>query len=147
MSLSEIFNITGSALSAQTIRLNTTASNLANVDAIAGSAQDVYKARYPVFQTAFLQASGELSQFSSALSGQSTPGVKVTGIVESTATPVMRHQPDHPLADADGNIYVANINMVEEMTNMIEASRSYQTNIQVANTAKQLIQQTLRLGS
>ncbi len=147
MGLSDIFNITGSALTAQSVRLNATASNMANVDAIAGSAQDVYKARYPVFQTAMLEASGDLNSFSSSLSAQSGVGVKVTDIIESTAKPTIRHQPDHPLADADGNVFVANINMVEEMTNMIEASRSYQTNIQVANTAKQLIQQTLRLGS
>ncbi len=147
MSLSEIFNIAGSALSAQSVRLNTTASNLANVDVMAGSAKDVYKARYPVFETAFLAANGQFSRYSSALSGQSSAGVRVTEIIESTANPIVRHQPENPLADKDGNVFVANISMVEEMTNMIEASRSYQTIIQVANTAKQLIQQTIRLGS
>jgi len=70
----------------------------------------------------------------------------VSGVIESGDEPIKQYRPDHPLADADGNVYVSNINMVEEMTNMIEASRSYQTNVQVASTAKQLIQQTLRLG-
>jgi flagellar basal-body rod protein FlgC len=74
-------------------------------------------------------------------------GVKVSEIYQSQAEAKTRYQPDHPLADENGNVFMSNVNMVEEMTNMIEASRSYQTNIQLANTAKQLIQQTLRLGS
>jgi len=139
MSLTDIFSITASALSAQSVRLNTTASNLANVDAVAGSAEEVYKARHPIFKS-FMISGGQFSNNPAAM------GVKVTEIYESTAEAQIRHQPDHPLADENGNVYMSNVNMIEEMTNMIEASRSYQTNVQLANTAKQLIQQTLQLG-
>ncbi len=145
MSLTDIFSITASALSAQSVRLNTTASNLANVDAVAGSTEDVYKARHPVFKS-FMVATEQSSNFTLG-NNSSALGVKVSDIYQSEAGVKSRYQPDHPLADKDGNIFLSNVNMVEEMTNMIEASRSYQTNIQVANTAKQLIQQTLRLGS
>jgi flagellar basal-body rod protein FlgC len=139
MSLTDIFSITGSALSAQSVRLNTTASNLANVDAVAGSAEDVYKARHPIFQS-FMVSGDQFSNNNAAL------GVKVSEIYQSTTEAQVRHQPDHPLADENGNVFLSNVNMIEEMTNMIEASRSYQTNVQLASTAKQLIQQTLRLG-
>ena len=139
MSLTDIFTITASALSAQSVRLNTTASNLANVDAVAGSAEEVYKARHPIFKSFMIDG----NQFSN---NPAAMGVKVTEIYESTAEAQIRHQPDHPLADENGNVYMSNVNMIEEMTNMIEASRSYQTNVQLANTAKQLIQQTLQLG-
>ncbi len=140
MSLTDIFSITASALSAQSVRLNTTASNLANVDAVAGSAEDVYKARHPIFKSFMVEDTGVFGNNPAAM------GVKVSEIYESTAKAQVRHQPDHPLADDNGNVYMSNVNMIEEMTNMIEASRSYQTNVQLANTAKQLIQQTLRLG-
>jgi flagellar basal-body rod protein FlgC len=141
MSLTEIFQITGSALASQSVRLNTTASNLANADSVAGSPDEVYKARYPVFQTALLASGDEL-----ATDGNGPVGVRVGGIVESPMPPVVKHDPGNPLADENGNVYAANINVVEELTNMIEASRSYETNVQVASTAKQLIQMTLRMG-
>ncbi len=143
MSLTDIFSITASALSAQSVRLNTTASNLANVDAVAGSAEEVYKARHPVFQSYMVKNdSGSYSMNNNS----SAMGVQVSQIYQSNAEAKIRYQPDHPLANDDGNVFMSNVNMVEEMTNMIEASRSYQTNVQLANTAKQLIQQTLRLG-
>jgi len=75
-----------------------------------------------------------------------TPGVQVTDIVSSNAEPLRKHSPDHPMADQDGYIYTANVSVIEEMANMIAASRSYQTNLQVADTAKKLLQRTLTLG-
>jgi len=150
MGLSDIFSITGSALSAESVRLNTTASNLANVDSVASKPEDVYQARYPVFKSTLLNAGEGLASGIDAMGfgqSQNLAGVQVSEITQSQLAPQVKHEPGHPLADENGNIYVSNINMVEQMTNMIEASRSYQTNIQVAETAKQLIQQTLRLGS
>ncbi len=140
MSLGNIFDITGSALTAQSARLNTTASNLANVDSISSSYGETYRSRQVVLQSA------NLSNQTIGVDAEDKIGVRVAGVVEAGAEPQKVHRPDHPMADAEGNVFMANINMVEEMTNMIEASRSYQTNVQVATTAKQLIQQTLRLG-
>jgi len=136
VSLYNIFEISGSAMSAQTIRLNTTASNIANADSVASSNGEVYKARHPVFQTMINGLSNQ---------GQSR-GVRVAGIIESQAEAVARYQPGNPLADENGYVYAPNISLVEEMANMISASRSYQSNVQVANTAKTLLQRTLTLG-
>ncbi|MBI2380976.1 MAG: flagellar basal body rod protein FlgC [Gammaproteobacteria bacterium] len=139
MSLFNVFDIAGSALGAQSVRLNTTASNMANADSIASSIDETYKARHPVF--AALQAS---------LSGQAdadaNAGVQVTGIVESQKEAQAVYMPDNPMADAQGYVYRPNVNIVEEMADMISASRSYQANVQVANTAKQLVLRTLQLG-
>ena len=134
MSSFRIFDIAGSALSAQSLRLNTVASNLANADAISGSADGVYKARLPMFKAA-MEAGGE-----------GTPGVQVLGVVESQAPAEKRYEPGHPLADADGYVYAPNVNVVEEMVNMISASRSYQSSVEVMNTAKELASRTLSLG-
>lgn len=119
-------------MSAQTTRLNTTASNLANADTVAGSAEEAYKARHPVFRT----------QLQDALSA----GVDTVGIVESRAPVNMRYEPGHPLADAKGYVYGSNVDTVEETVNMLSASRSYQTNVQVLNTSKELMLRTLNLG-
>lgn len=136
MDLYSVMDIAGSALSAQSVRLNTTASNLANADSISSSIGQTYKARHPVF--AAVQA---------AMSNQQTQGgVAIKGIIESGAAPLARYQPDHPSADAKGYIYQPNVNVVEEMADMISASRAYQTNVQVANTAKTLLARTLQLG-
>ncbi len=132
MSLFKIFDISGSAMSAQTTRLNATASNLANADTVAGSAAEAYKARHPVFRT----------HFQDALSA----GVNTAGIVESRAPVQMRYDPGHPLADAQGYVYGSNVDVVEETVNMMSASRSYQTNVQVLNTSKELMLRTLNLG-
>ncbi len=137
MSLYNIFDIAGSALSANSVMLNTTASNMANAQSVSSSSGETYRAKHPVFQTLYQNRLGLSSQ---------TPGVQVAGIVDSNAEPLKRHSPDHPMADAEGYIYTANINIVEEMADMIAASRSYQTNLQVATTAKQLLQRTLTLG-
>ena len=127
-----IFDIAGSAMSAQSIRLNTTASNMANADSISSSEAKTYKARQPVF--------------SAILNDDSTYAVSVDGIVESQTPVVAKYQPSHPKADKDGYIFMPNINMIEEISNMISASRSYQTNVEMLNTAKQLMQRTLALG-
>lgn len=137
MSLYNIFDIAGSALSASSVMLNTTASNLANAQSVSSSSGKTYKGQYPVFQTFYQNKLMHQLQ---------SPGVQVTGIVSGNAEPIRRYEPNHPLADTDGFIYTANINVVEEMANMIAASRSYQTNLQVAMTAKQLLQRTLTLG-
>lgn len=140
MSLYDIFDISASAMSAQSIRLNTTASNMANADSVASSAGETYKARHPVFQAVMKGVSN------SSLSAPQSAGVNVVGIVESQAEAVARYQPDNPIADENGFVYAPNINIVEEMANMISASRSYQSNVQVATTAKTLLSKTLALG-
>ncbi len=136
MDLYSVMDIAGTALSAQSVRLNTTASNLANADSISSSINQTYKARHPVF-----------SAVQAAMGNQQTQGgVQVKGIIESQATPLARYQPDHPMADEKGYVYQPNVNIVEEMADMISASRAYQTNVQVANTAKTLLARTLQLG-
>ncbi len=134
MSSFKIFDIAGSALSAQSVRLNTVASNLANADAVSGDPEAVYKARLPVFK-----AAAEPGQPDAA-------GVRVLGVVESQAAAEKRYEPGHPLADAEGYVYAPNVNVVEEMVNMISAARSYQSSVEVMNTAKDLALRTLQLG-
>ena len=143
MSLSNVFNISGSAMSAQTIRLNTTASNMANAQSVSSSEGETYRARHPVFSLKAPEASQLHSSDAGLVPGQ---GVQVLGIVESQAQPRMTYEPDHPLSDERGYVYYPNVNVVEEMADMISASRSFQINADVMNTAKQMIQQTLRLG-
>jgi flagellar basal-body rod protein FlgC len=140
MSLFTVMDIAGSALSAQSVRLNTVASNLANADSISSSSNQAYKARKPFFSTVLKEAHNNISQSGSAA------GVRVAGIVESTAPAVREYNPTHPMADEDGYIFRPNINVVEEMADMMSASKSYQTNVQIAETAKTLLAQTLRLG-
>jgi flagellar basal-body rod protein FlgC len=139
MSLFSIFNTAGSALNAETIRLNTTASNLANAESVNGDPSKVYRARHPVFQ-AMMNASQP------ADGANSTAGVRVLGVVESTAPPAMRYQPDHPSANKDGYIYMSNVNSIEEMTNMISANRSFATNVEAINTARDLLLKTISMG-
>ena len=134
MSSFKIFDIAGSALSAQSVRLNTVASNMANADAVAGSADAAYRERLPVFHAQPMQG------------GADTAGVSVLGVVESTNAPEKRYEPGHPLADAQGYVYAPNVNVVEQMVNMISASRAYQGSVEVMNTAKSLALSTLNLG-
>lgn len=136
----KVFEIAGSGLSAQAVRLNTVASNLANADSVSGDPASVYRARHPVFQ-AVHAAMGALGQ-----GQQSGAAVRVAGIVESTAPPTVRNDPGNPLADAQGNVYAPNVNVIEEMTDMISASRAYQNDVEVMNTAKDLMLATLKLG-
>ena len=140
MSLFQVFNVAGSALNAQTIRLNTTASNLANAESVSGDASKVYRARHPVFQAMMDGADG-------AFDGQdSATGVRVLGVVESKAPPLMRYAPDNPLANKDGYVFSSNVNSIEEMTNMISANRSFATNIEAINTARDLLLKTISMG-
>ena len=136
MSLFNVIDVAGSAMNAQSVRLNVTASNLANAGSVSGDPDKVYRARQPVFET-----------FQQSLADQSgAAGVRMTGIVESSAPLEMRFQPDHPEADENGNVYVSNVNNVEEMVNMLSASRSYKNNVEIVNTTKDLLMQTLSLG-
>ena len=139
MTLFRIFDIAGSAMSAQSVRLNTTASNLANANTVAGSADAAYRSRQPVFQTVLEQLGpGQLDPASA--------GVRVAGVVQTDAPPVRVHQPGHPSADADGYIYLSHVNVVDEMVNMISASRTYENSVDVMNTSKQLLLRTLSIG-
>lgn len=138
MSLYNVFNIAGSGMSAQTVRLNTTASNIANANTVSSSIDKTYRARQPVF-------AAELTKAAGAQQGESA-GVKVLGIVESDAPLNIEYSPNHPNADENGYIYKPNVNMMEEMANMMSASRTYQTNVSVADAAKQMLAKTLQLG-
>ena len=133
MSMMNIFNVSGSAISAQSQRLNVVASNLANADAVAGPDGQAYKARQVVFQT---QLMGEMG----------AAGVTVSNIAEDQTPGRRVHDPKHPQADAEGYVTYSNVNAVEEMVNMISASRSYQNNVEVMNTAKTLLLKTLQMG-
>ena len=137
MSMMNIFNVAGSAVSAQSQRLNVVASNLANVDTVAGPDGKAYKARQVTFQTQLVGASAN---------DAASAGVSVSTITEDQTPGRRVHDPKHPQADADGYITYSNVNPVEEMVNMISASRSYQNNIEVMNTAKSLLLKTLQLG-
>ncbi|MDF2154944.1 flagellar basal body rod protein FlgC [Vibrio sp. CAU 1672] len=136
MSLFNVFNVTGSAMSAESVRLNTTSSNLANADSVSSSAKDTYKARHAVFG----------AELGHAMRGGNTVPVKVLGIVESDKPLNAEYNPDHPLANDEGYIYKPNVNVMEEMANMISASRAYQTNVQVADSSKQMLLRTLQMG-
>lgn len=138
MSMFKVFDVAGSALSAQSLRLNVTASNMANANSVSSSTEETYRARQPVFAAMLNQASG--------MQGDSSVGVAVRGVVESQAPLQQQYNPDHPLANEDGYIFLPNVNVVEEMANMISASRSYQSNVEVVNTAKQLMMRTLSMG-
>lgn len=126
-----IFDIAGSAMRAQTVRLNTTASNLANASTIASSAEEAYRARHPVF---------------AAMLNQQIGGVEMRGVVESTREPNMRYEPGHPLANDEGYVFSSNVDPVEEMANMMSATRSYQSNADMITAVRQLMLQTLKMG-
>ncbi|WP_053982205.1 flagellar basal body rod protein FlgC [Marinagarivorans algicola] len=144
MSLNNIFDVAGSGMNAQSVRLNTTASNIANAETASSSTDQVYRARHPVFEASF---NNMLSHSKSGLNPQDeTAGVAVRGIVESDAPLQPRYEPDHPMANEDGYVYYPNVNVVEEMTNMISASRSFQMNVDVMNSAKQMMQRVLSIG-
>ncbi len=132
MSLMQVFDISSSAVSAQSQRINVVASNLANAESVAGPDGTSYKARQVVFQTQATQQGGA--------------GVKVARVIEDQSPAKRVYEPGHPMADAEGYLTQSNVNVVEEMVNMISASRSYQNNIEVMSTARQLLQKTLQLG-
>lgn len=136
MSLDHIFGVAGSALNAQTVRMNTTASNLANAGSVAGSEQDAFRAKRAVFRALVDQA----------LTNQGAPsvgGVKIEAVVDDQAPVRKTYQPGNPLADAEGFIYQSNVSEVGEMVDMMAAARSYQNNVEVINTARQLLMKTL----
>ena len=137
MSLFNIFDIAGSAMSAETVRLNVTASNLANAQSVGPSEENTYHARHPVFAAVMQSLQGD----------SSSVGVAVNGIVESQAPLEQRYQPEHPMANEEGYVFLPNVNIVDEMANMISASRSYQSSVEAMETTKPLIIRTLSLGS
>jgi flagellar basal-body rod protein FlgC len=132
----KVFDIAGSGLSAQSVRLNTVASNLANADSVSGDPATVYKARHPVFEAVRAAMNAQ----------EGEAAVRVSNIVQNEAPPSARYEPGNPLADAQGYVYAPNVNVVEEMVDMISASRAYQNNVEVMNTSKELLLATLRLG-
>lgn len=136
MSLLRIFDVAGSGMAAQSARLNTTASNMANADSLASSEAAAYHAKQPLFSAVQQQVNGQMEN----------AGVRTLGVTESQAPIQSRYEPSNPLADADGYVYSSNVNPVDELVNMISASRSYQNNVEVMNSAKQLMQKTLDLG-
>src|SRR5258708_4098405 len=136
MSSFKAFDIACSGMAAQSERLNTTASNLANAESASRDPATVYKPRHPIFEALPAQLSFQLAD----------SAVRVTGIYESPAPPSARYEPGNPLANDKGYVYAPSVNVVEEMVNMISASRSYQNNVEVMNTSKELLLATLRLG-
>jgi flagellar basal-body rod protein FlgC len=136
MSGFKIFDIAGSGMNAQNLRMNIVASNMANVDAVSSSIDQTYRARQPVFQAV-------LDQF-----GARSPavGVRMAGVVESQAPLVREYAPNHAMADDQGYIFRPNVNIVEEMANMISASRAYQNNVEVLNATRQMLSATINLG-
>jgi flagellar basal-body rod protein FlgC len=146
MSMFKVFDISGSAVSAQSQRLNVVASNLANADTVAGPDGQVYKARNVVFQTVLMDAAGSAANGEAQEPGAASAGVRVSTITEDQTPGRRMLNPQHPLADKDGYVTYSNVNPIEEMVNMISSSRSYQNNIEVMNTAKSLLQKTLQMG-
>lgn len=136
MSLFDVFGVAGSALTAQKVRLNTIASNLANSETAASSPERTYKAKSAVFQAVLDQELGS----------QGVTAVKVIGIAEDQTPPRRQYSPQDPIADEQGYIYLPNINAVEEMSNMMSASRSFQINVELMNTSKELLMRTLSIG-
>ncbi len=126
-----IFDIAGSALAAQSVRLNAVASNLANAETVSGDPASVFRPREPVFEAVPMAPGSDL------------PGVRVSQVAENTAAPRKRHEPGHPLADADGYVYAPPVDAVEQMVNMISAARGYQANVEVMNTARDLALRTI----
>ena len=136
MSIFNIFDTAATGMSAQAMRLNLVASNMANVDSVSSSVDQTYRSRQPVFRAIL----SELNPDEPAV------GVRVAGVVESRAPLRREYAPDHPLADQDGYVFRPNVDLVEEMANMISASRSYQSNTEVVSSAKQMLAATLRMG-
>jgi flagellar basal-body rod protein FlgC len=136
MSFFRIFDTAGSGMSAQSVRLNTTASNLANADSVASTPEGAYRAKEPVF-AAIQRGMGKNTE---------TGGVRVVGVSESTQPIGSRFEPGNPLANSDGYVFTPNVNPVDELVNMISASRAYQNDVEVMNSAKQLMLKTLELG-
>jgi flagellar basal-body rod protein FlgC len=140
MSSFRIFDIAGSGMSAQSVRLNTVASNLANAESVSGDPKTAYRARHPVFEAVRANVAGTTKGV------EPNAAVRIRGIVEDVRQPEMRYQPGNPLANADGYVFAPNVNVVEEMVDMISASRAYQNNVEIMTTSRDLLLSTLRLG-
>lgn len=139
MSLSTVFDIASSGMVAETARLSTSAQNMTNANVAVGNPNEVYQPKYPIFEAVQEQANQWMGD-------NLKSGVKVQGTYVSEAPPTMRYEPNNPIADANGYVYTPNVSTVEEMANMISASKSYQMDINMFNMTKQLIQQTLQMG-
>ncbi|MEM7280565.1 MAG: flagellar basal body rod protein FlgC [Pseudomonadota bacterium] len=137
MSMFRIFDVASSGMTAQSTRLNVTASNVANAESVGTTPDSVYKARHPVFAAVRDQQLMQQSEITK---------VRVSDIIEDQTAGRQRYQPGHPMANDDGYIFASNVNPVEEMVNMLSASRSYESNIEMMNTAKQLLIRTISLG-
>ena len=144
MNLNSIFRVTGSALNAQSIQMEVISNNLANARLMAGSEANAYRAVRPVFSSILNSTMG--GGFRSGF-GRDKGGVKVDSYAYSQAPVEKQRMPENPLADTDGYVYLSNVNVVEEMAYMMQASRAYQANIEVMNTSRQLITRTLNLGN
>jgi flagellar basal-body rod protein FlgC len=136
----DILSIAGSGMNAQNVRLNTIASNMANADSISSNAKDTYRAKIPVFQTI-------MSQVGTPPGAIPAGGVRIKEIVQDQSELKAEYNPNHPMANAQGYIYRPNVDTVEEMANMLSASRSYEMNIEVITTSKQLLMRTIQLGT
>lgn len=130
-------NIASTGMTAENVRLNATASNIANANSVSSSYDATYKARHPVFAAALDQANQNQTK---------GVGVNVLGVVESTKPLQIEYAPGNPLADENGYIYKPNVNVVEEMADMLSASKAYETNVQVADTTKRIFRRVLQLG-
>lgn len=137
MGLFNVMQISSTGMEAENVRLNTTASNIANANSVSSSYEETYRARHPVFASALQDAMSDQSK---------GVGVEVKGIVESDAPLQVEYSPNNPMADAEGYIYKPNVNIVEEMANMMSASKAYETNVQVADTTKRIFRRVLQLG-
>ncbi|MDG9924761.1 MULTISPECIES: flagellar basal body rod protein FlgC [unclassified Pseudomonas] len=146
MSLASVFNIAGTGMSAQSTRLNTISSNIANAETVSSSIDQTYRARHPVFATVFESSMQGDRGSLFADQDQAGRGVQVLGVVEDQSSLTPRYEPNHPAADEKGYVYYPNVNVVEEMADMISASRAFQTNVEMMNTAKQMMQRVLTLG-
>jgi flagellar basal-body rod protein FlgC len=149
--MNSIFDIAGSGMTAQSVRINTVASNLANAQSAASSVNQVYRARHPVFAAmhanALADLNGEVDPWAQAPEqGEEGAGVQVLGVTESQAPLDRRFEPGHPLADQEGYVYYPNVNVVEQMADMISASRSFQVNVELLQSAKTMSQRLLSLG-
>lgn len=149
MSLGNIFDIAGSGMTAQSLRMNTTASNIANAETASSSTDEAYRARKPVFAAIQQELlSQNPGAFGTGFGNEARvgAGVRVEGVVESDTELQMRYQPEHPAANEDGYVFYPNVNVVEEMADMMSSSRSFQMNVDVMNTAKSMMQRILTLG-
>jgi flagellar basal-body rod protein FlgC len=134
--INNVFDISGRAMAAQMVRLNTIASNLANASAIAGSSEEAYRAVRPIFETKYAK--------NAALSGMST--IDTQAVVQLRREPEQVHMPEHPKADKDGFIYTSAVSAEEEMVDMLDANRQYQNNIEVVTTVRALMMRTISMG-